>query len=210
MVSQAQDNLIKTDSWLTPADWLTPPDIQEAIDAARAAALEAAFEELGQVNVVVRPLFASDFGAVSTNSWLEATAGTTWADSAFANGSQVADNVFIAIYGAQWQHEELSAGEGGGFNPAVTALRIAIGGARVAQWDLNVIYRGQNSAGTPANAYGSLANYPVGIATSPVVLTQNKGATVQFLERAATLNFTVVLLGLVVEPVGGGGAALVP
>lgn len=210
MTMQQLDNLVQTNSYLIPRTWMTPDDIQGHIFAAYQAALQAAVTEMGNGNFVSRALFASDFGAISTNTWTETTSGSTWATTAFADGSQVLDNIFIGIYGCKFLYDEIADGLNGGFDPVVTGIRLQTGGARVAQWDLNVIYQSQMSAATVANVYGGNTPFVTGIASSPVVMTQNKGATVQFLERTTGLDFNVPLLGVVVEPVGGGGAALVP
>lgn len=203
MTMQLQDH-VRTYSYLRPAHELSKEYIDEKVNAAVDAALSAAVAELGrEIELNVRSLLPDDFG-VSTNTWLETTAGSTWADSTFADGSQIPDNRFIGIYGARWIFSELSDGEQGGFNPNVTALRMTIGGSRVAQWDLVGIFRAQMSAGTPATAYGSWADFPTGIAVSPVSITQNKAFTVSFLERTTTVDFAVQLLGVAVEPVGSG------
>lgn len=203
---QAAEDAIRTRSFLRPATELTPQRIDGIINTTILTTVAMARRELGDIELNVRALLAHDFGALTDpdNNWLETTGGTGWADSAFANGSQVPDNTFLGIYGARYMFDEDADGLIGGFDPVVDALRLSIGGSRVAQWDLNVLYKAAAQVATQANVWGPLLDHKSGIVESPIIVTQNKTVTVQFLERATTLDFAVMILGVTVEPVGQG------
>lgn len=206
---------VRTNSYIIPETWMTSQQIRRKINAARQAALAAALLTDGDQEYNVRALVGSDMPDRTTNDWLETTASSgvdAWNNSAFAAGSNIADNTYIGIYGVQVLTMENEAGVNGGpiqsaLEPAVTGIRIQIGGARVAQWDLHPILYfvgGTDDLATSSTEYGPLIAYPKGFAESPVVITKEKSLTVAFWETQTSLDFQVALLGIVVEAVGSG------
>ena len=160
--------------------------------------------KLANVNLEARALAGNDLGLASQfwNETVSRTLGTanTYEDSAI-NGTTADDRV-IGIYGVYVASSFDSVG----------SLRFVVGGRRTHQWDLQavladepwrqpreqrtmVIYQGENPE----------ALDPVIIPPSTGILVQHyvRGATSQGLQPAE-----LVLLGVVLEPIAGGGAQL--
>ena len=207
-------------SYLEPYYWLTAQQRAQRIRATEDAALLAAYDAFGDQEYIIRSLEESDFNVTTTKDWIETTeGGGAWAAAAFATGlADIFDNMIIGIFGARFLSFENEAGvtpggEIGAVATAVTALRIGVGGKRVAQWDLTPIARlgGMTaSLATGSTEISPLLEFPDGFARTPVVITKEKAVTVEFWEGTTTLEFALALLGIVVEPVGGGQAALSP
>lgn len=194
-------------SFLIPEDQLSLQRRRQLRQSAIDAALREARDAQGDQDWVVRDLVPSDMPNLANNNWAEATGGTnTWNNSAFASGGTTAANTFMAVFGAQFIFSDALAASAaiGAANPAVTGLRITVGGKRVRQWNLYNIWRPTMLAGTPTNAYGPAPLFPVGYAGSPVVITEQISVTVAFYELTTTVDFAVALLGYVVEKAGAG------
>ena len=215
------DIRVAAQSYLEPASWLSAQQKAQRVKACEDASLLAAINAFGdEQEYIVRGLEESDFNVTTTKDWRETTSGAgAWAAAAFALGTTtIFDNLIIGIYGAKYLNYENIAGvspggEIGAQATPVTALRIIIAGKRVAQWDLSWILQmsGQTAdlATTDLKNLG-LLDFPDGFARTPVVITKEKTVEVDFWEGANTIDFAVALLGIVVEPVGGGQAGLSP
>ena len=221
LTGQSVDARVAMQSYLEPWYWLTAQQRAARIRACEDAALLAAVDAFGNQEYVIRGLEESDFNVTTTKDWIETTEGAgAYASAAFATGAaNIFDNLIIGIYGARILAMENEAGvsaygEIGAVAAPVTALRITVGGKRMAEWDLMVLMRLVGTTATTATGdaavLGAQPDFPDGFARTPVVITKEKAVDIEFWEGTTTLEFAVALLGIVVEPVGGGQMALSP
>ena len=171
--------------------------------------LELLLREADKINqlrgtVAVRMLAGNDLG-LTPQGWNETTSRTlgtanTYEDSAASIGNTARDRV-IGIYGVYVASSVDS----------VSGLRFRVGGKRTHQWDLQAIIHSdpmsQSREQRTLYAYMSLNNR-----VDPVIVPANTGFLMQHYVRGGTgvgvQPAELVLLGLVVEPMGGGGAEL--
>lgn len=189
---------IQTESVLIPAPLMNNQRFMQLLDDVIVITAKTALSELGGVALIVRDLSALDIGG-SNRHWNQQVAVTnnSWVTSTFSAGT-VTDNVFVAILGIA----ALSP-QGG-----ASGIRIDVGGARVAEWDLQKMLMPYGVEGSAMDT----GRY--GFARSAVLAGQNKQVTLTYYVRAATNIDNVPvenpLIGIAVEPVGGGNAGLVP
>ena len=202
-IEQGLKNL-KTRSIVRPAEQMRW-ELREGLFHGLLERLEQlAHEQLGfGTRLTARDLVGSDMPNLANNDWLETTEGSNaYANAAFATGSAIADETFIGIYGFKQIMQEDADADRGGSHLAVATIRFDIGGTRVAQWDMHSTFTATAIAGNAVNSFGGAMEHSVAIAESPVIVTQNQNLTVSFWEVATTLDFTVALLGIVVEKAG--------
>ena len=193
-----------TKSIVRQAELLAPAKIDGIINAVIGELCGLAYAAMGPVDLIARNLVASDFPGDSNNDWLEITltADNAYANSANGDGTAIADETFIGIYGfKQILHEEVN-GEDGSDTPTMTTIRLTVGGTLVAQWDMNSTFVGMGISATPATTLGPTVKHMTAIVESPVIITQNQTLTVAFYEIENTLDTIVAFLGIVVEKVG--------
>ena len=180
-----------------------------------------AVNESGEQQWVARALNADDMPGGTTRQWLETTGTTSdgFVAAALGDGTALADDTYIGIYGAQFKatapRDFTMPATLASTRPPVTAVRFIVGGTRVAEWDLYSIWNATSHVGpnsTATEKLGSGLTYPIGIAESPVLIGKQKNLLVEFYEEVATTATTFVLqfLGIVVEKRAGGLASLSP
>ena len=160
--------------------------------------------KLANVNLVARALAGNDLGLTSQfwNETVSRTLGTanTYEDSAI-NGTTADDRV-IGIYGVYVASSYDSVG----------SLRVVVGGRRTHQWDLQAVladepWRQPREQRTMVIYQGEHPD-----ALDPVIIPPSTGILVQHYVRGATSQgiqpAELVFLGLVLEPIAGGGAQL--
>ncbi len=154
---------------------------------------------------VIRALAGNDLGLPSHlwNETVSATAGAgnTFEDSAI-NGTTARDRV-IGIYGVYVASEQDS----------IATIRFIVGGKRTHQWDLQPVMADQPGSFSREQRTLVLFTWDGGEA-DPVIIPSNTLVTVQHYVRGGTRvgiqPSELVFLGVVLEPVGGGGASLQP
>lgn len=185
--------------------------IQHTIDLC----IHAAVQEEGTGPWIVRSLHTGDMPPTATTAreWIETTGTTTetFVDAAIGNGTNIADDVFIGIYGFKFHASRGRNGVVGSnpYAPPVTSLRFVVGGTRVAEWDLYAVWKAlavRGSATSSVGGSGSQIEFPTGIAESPIIVTQNKSLLLQYYEQVPTVatEFLPQVLGVVVEKRGAG------
>lgn len=193
-----------TRSYVQRADLLGPRKVDGLINALIRRLAAEAHAELGPQDLIARDLLPGDLPGDSNHDWLETTGGSdnTWVASANGDGTVIAIDTWLGIYGYKWVQAEEADGEDGADTPPVTAIRHIVASTTVAQWDL---YRGFTSVAestTPANTLGPAIDYPTMIAESPVIVGPSQIYEVDFYEIEGTLDFRIQLLGVVVEKRG--------
>jgi len=169
--------MVATRSILVPIH-LVPVD---KIDGIREATIkkreEIAGRDLPGDKLITRDLMPSDLG-LTNEVWYETTGATAnqWEDSAIA-ANNIADNVFVCIWGVTDLSDE----------PAVSALRITVGGAKVAIWNLDKMIQMVHKAGTTL---------------SPIIITQNTPITIEHFVKVANAGVEIAFDGCVVEKEG--------
>lgn len=202
-----QDGGVLISSYLLP-EFFFPEGHEEGLrELVKSELMRRAVRDLGPGKYISRTLHPGDMPPVSTSTreWIETT-GTnlnTFVDAAIGDGTSINDKTYIGIFGIQWLSAELSDGEFGAATPPVTSLRWTIGGARVAEWDLYSTFQGVAFQGTPVNEFGPQQQFPRGLAASPIYVDKKQPLLVQYYEIENTLDFSIQLLGYVVEQVGG-------
>lgn len=185
--------------------------IQHTIDLA----LHAAVSEEGNGPWIARTLHPGDMPPVTTTAreWIETTGTTTesFIAAAIGNGTSIADDVFIGIYGFKFHASRGRNGVVGSnpYAPPVTSLRFTVGGTRVAEWDLYSVWKAlavRGSATSSVSGSGAAIEFPTGIAESPIIITQNKTLLLEYYEQVPTVatEFLPQVLGVVVEKRGAG------
>ena len=160
--------------------------------------------KLANVNLEARALAGNDLGLASQfwNETVSRTLGTanTYEDSAI-NGTTADDRV-IGIYGVYVASSFDSVG----------SLRFVVGGRRTHQWDLQAVladepWRQPREQRTMVIYQGE---HPDNL--DPVIIPPSTGILVQHYVRGATSQglqpAELVFLGVVLEPIAGGGAQL--
>ena len=160
--------------------------------------------KLANVNLQARALAGNDLGLASQfwNETVSRTLGTanTYEDSAI-NGTTADDRV-IGIYGVYVASSFDSVG----------SLRFVVGGRRTHQWDLQAVladepWRQPREQRTMVIYQGE---HPDNL--DPVIIPPSTGILVQHYVRGATSQglqpAELVFLGVVLEPIAGGGAQL--
>jgi len=173
-----------------------------------------AVKEEGESDWVARHLHADDMPGGTAREWTETTGVTseTFVAAALGDGTAIADDTFIGIYGAQFIFSPVRNAVNNyrnPFTPPVTFVRFTVGGTRVAEWDLYPIWRTtghQGPSSTATEKLGSMIDWPVGIAESPIFITQNKTLLVEFYEQVPTTatSFGLMFHGIVVQKRGAG------
>ena len=175
-----------------------------------------AVSEEGNSDWIVRHLHPGDLPPTTTTAreWQEVTGTTseTFVTAALGDGTSIADDTFIGIYGCQWLWAPVRNGPiqfRSPWRPPVTFVRFTVGGTRVAEWDLYTIWKThahQGPSSTVTEKLGSEMNFPVGIGESPILIAQNKSLLIQYYEQVPTTATTFGLMfhGFVVEKRGAG------
>ena len=217
---------LKYKSILRRADTMVPNRVDGIIKHVTDFATWMAVVEGGEADWISRALNADDMPGSTTREWNEATGTTTetFVAAALGDGTAIADDTFIGIYGCQFlaaSSRLLGGGAGSAvgnrvlYKPPVTSVRFTVGGTRVAEWDLYTIWRSMGHQGpnsTATEKLGVMIDFPIGIAESPIFIGKQKTLLVEYYEQVPTTitDFVLMFLGIVVEKRGGGLAALNP
>lgn len=209
------NQFLKFDSTLRNSNLMLPGRVDGIYRHVKEMLTYQAVKEEGPSDWVARSLHPGDMPPTTTTArdWFETTGTTseTFVDAAIGDGTAIADDVFIGIYGGQFQSSENrdEAGINIPLRLPVTAVRFVVGGTRVAEWDLNAIWktvvRGIASTSSTSKVAGQI-DWPVGIAESPIYIMQNKTLLIQYYEEApnSATDFVFQFLGVVVEKRGAG------
>lgn len=169
--------MAETYSILMPAD-LMPPDSVKPLIARAVEEVEAlAVSRLKGARVTVRDLLPSDLG-LTNDVWYETTGATAnqWENSDVAD-KEIADNTFVCIWGLTVLSDE----------PSVSAVKLKVSNAVKAIWALDKL--------VPRDV-------KVGIADSPIIITQNMKVTIQHYVKTANAGIEIAFDGCVVEKEG--------
>jgi hypothetical protein len=155
---------------------------------------EVARRDLPTARLVCRDLLPTDLG-LTNNEWTETTGATdnAWDDTSIASQS-IKDDTYVAIYGCRLL--TLAA------NPPISALKIQVGGATKAIWDLYKIWPLYTVGGGTAAAERTSIHSIAGIAETPVIITRNMQITIAEYVIEASTAYKLAFEGLVVEKEG--------
>ncbi len=181
---------------------LGPDRIQSIVDDAIAELDRVAGEGI-KGDFTIRDLQRHDLAAGTTNVWGE-TSGTAIAyiTTAMADGSSLADETYIAIWGVRMsspQSSESSATTYQALEASIGGIRITTGASLVAQWDFG------NILTVVANDLGeSVSYFPVpGYTEQPIIVTQNTPIKIEeYSNTTAADPYHMVILGAVAEKAG--------
>jgi len=182
---------LEVDSTIWPLPLWDVAQFREVVRVTKLAAIKEFLSSKNAAPLAIRNLAASDLG-LTPRHWNEQTSGTfnAWENSAIAN-QPVADATWIGIFGAV----DLST------DAAVSAIRVIAGGAQMREWDLQACFNPNIIAGADLSR--------IAIASSPIIIGENRRVTIQQYTRGATnadaRAAEVMLLGIVVEQTGGVG-----
>jgi len=194
-------------SLVTPVADLTPEARQNVVRQTilKVEGKALAIPAFKGTTLIVRQLAGNDLG-LTTQVWNETvsrTAGTanTYEDSAI-NGTTARDR-YIGIYGVYVASSVDS----------VSSLRFVVGGRRTHQWDLQAVIH--EEPWTQTREQRTLYAYAAQSGEiDPVLIPPNTTILVRHYVRGGTgvgiQAAELVLLGIVIEPFGGGGAELQP
>lgn len=186
------DNRLRTMSVLRNADHMRPERIDGILKRTLNKLVEVAQEDMPGVNITVRDLVPSDMPNQTNNEWTEASGSgdNAWTDMALIDGTGIADETFIAIYGCQFIS--------GHSTPPITGLRIEVGASRVAQWSLYSISRDYTLTSSGATQHTA----PLGITENPIIIRQNQTLLVQEYVTETTITYRLAFFGFVAEKAG--------
>lgn len=181
---KAAKERVSINSVLVPA-WLMPyHQINSIRQAALNSLLVAAHE--GMVaghKITVRDLRPTDVG-LTNDVWQETTGATanTWENSAVAGGTTytIADDRFIVIWGLTYNLKD-------GDTPAVAAVRLEIGGSKVAIWHLDKLLQCQNKTA---------------ITLSPIIICQSIEIKIEHYVKVASAGVEIIYDGACAEKEG--------
>lgn len=210
----AREHLV-FNSMLRRADTMSPGRVDGIIRHVIDMLMYYAVKDHGGGDWIARTLHAGDLPPTGTTAqeWFETTGTTseTFVTAAIGNGTAIADNTYIGIYGAQFHSSEARDGVAARapYRPPATAVRFTIGGSRVAVWDLYTIWKTVAHIGpdsTPTEKLGSDIDFPVGVAESPIFVAQEKTVLIEYYEQVpnTATDFVLQLHGVVVERRGSG------
>lgn len=170
---------VKIESILVPIGIMPKERIDDLNMAALRKLIEVTAEELklDEDKLITRDLTPTDLG-LTNEVWLDLTGGTenAWENSNIASKT-IADERFIAITGVIDASDE----------PAVSALRFTVGGAKVARFSLDRI---------------NDQKVREGISLSPIIITQNQPVTMEFYVKNMNAQTEIKLVGIVCEKSG--------
>ena len=171
---------VAINSVLLPVCSVPPSMVVDTIEAARKKLIELATDALhkSEGELVIRDLFPTDLG-LTYEHWFEKTGATAnaWENTSIASKT-MGDERFVAITGVL----DLSVG-----TPA-SALRITVGGSKVAQWHLDKLAQQESRR--------------EGITLSPIIITQNQPITIDRYVKEINQGTEIVYQGLVCEKIG--------
>lgn len=203
---------LRYNSQLVRSDLMSPGRVDGIRKHVTKFLMWMAVSEEGEGDWIARSLHPGDMPptTVTVRDWFEtkATTGSSFVDAAIGDGTAIADDTFIGIYGGMFHMAEARnlVGVHIPYRPPVTAVRFVVGGTRVAEWDLFSIWKAIGvSATTSVLEVAGAVDFPVGIAESPVFISQNKTLLLQYYEMGTiATDFVFQLLGTVVEKRGAG------
>ena len=207
---------LKFRSYIRRADTMDTRRVDGIIKATEDLCYATAVQMVGDGDYIARQLHRGDMPATSATNrvWTETTGATTdqFVTAAIGNGTAIADDTVIGIYGCRWLFSEVPSFaplNRQPFRPPVSTIRIVVGGTRVAEWDLYTIFnsvagRGANtSLGTTISPI--LWSQPIGIAESPIIVKPRTTLLIQYNEiSTSAVDFGIQILGIVVEKTGSG------
>jgi len=176
----------------------------EVVDAIRNACLRQTVAEAqrrfgaGQ-RLTVRDLCASDF-SFTNNVWTDTSNATPNQWNAIAQGAfTVATGTVIGIFGVRvgWlMNETLS-------QVPITGFRLDVGGARVAQWDIESLMLPTALIATPQDIFRLGSDpWPLGVTKSPVIVGEDITVTIYEYTRTANSAYYPIWEGYAVEKEG--------
>ena len=179
-------------SMLIPFDELKAETLDAVRNACRKACLTKAVELWGERQAVtIRDIAATDMGY--TNNYFTNTSVTANAWAAQAVGSfTVATATVIGIYGIRL----LVIHDGTIDFCPISAMRIEVGGARIAQWALQSL-----TDMTSATSTGTSVAY-AGITKSPIVVAEDISVTMYEYTQTTGTVYDSTWIGMVVEKEG--------
>ena len=194
-------------SLVTPVADLTPEARQNVVrqTVLKVEGKAMAIPAFKGTTLIARHLAGNDLGLTAQvwNETVSRTAGTanTYEDSAI-NGTTARDR-YIGIYGVYVASSVDS----------VSSLRFVVGGRRTHQWDLQAVIH--EEPWTQTREQRTLYAYAAQSGEiDPVLIPPNTTILVRHYVRGGTgvgiQAAELVLLGIVIEPFGGGGAELQP
>ena len=190
---------VTINSVLLSADGLKPETVDALRNACTNAAVAEATRRFGPTqNLTVRDLEAADF-QFSANVWTDTSNASANAWNAIAQGTvSVASGTVLGIYGIRvgfLMNATIT-------QPSVTGFRLDVGGARVAQWNVEKLMLGTALIATPANVFAFGQQWPLGVTKSPVIIGEDIVITIYEYTRTASTVYYPIWEGVAVEKEG--------
>ena len=141
-------------------------------------------------NFTIRDLVGSDFPNSSNNEWAEASGSADeYATTALANGTAIADDTVLLIYGMTMPTPTTTVG------PIITALRFTVGAslrAQVSLAEIQTMITGGTAAGGPLSPRK-------GFLSTPIIITSQQTLKIEEWTVTATTNYQLHFHGFVAE-----------
>lgn len=149
-------------------------------------------------NLTVRDLEASDF-SFTYNIWTDTSNATYRQWNAIAEAAfTVATGTVLGIYGIRVGFLMNATI----YQPPVTAFRIDVGGARVAQWNVEKLMLATGLIATPADMFEFGHEWPLGVTKSPIIIGEDITVTIYEYTRVASTAYYPIWEGVAVEKEG--------
>lgn len=180
-------------SLLLARDEIRPETLDSIRNACASGAVAKAAQLFGEGQALtVRDLNATDM-SYTNNVFTETSNATTNAWNAMAFGAfTIATGTVIGIYGLKLSCILDATIK---FLP-ISAVRLEVGGARVAQWIVQQLDQASNNAtASPMRGY-------MGVTKSPIIVGEDMSVTIYEYTRTASTVYTPVWLGVTVEKEG--------
>jgi len=190
---------VTINSILLSADGLKPETVDAIRNACISGSVAEAHRRFGPTqNLTVRDLEASDY-SFTNNVWTDTSNATANAWNAIAQAAfTVATGTVIGIYGIRvgfLMNATIT-------QPSVTGFRLDVGGARVAQWNVEKLMLATALIATPANVFAYGQQWPLGVTKSPIIVGEDITVTIYEYTRTASTVYYPIWEGVAVEKEG--------
>ena len=170
---------------------LSPQQVDALIESVKAQLEDEARGAFKERDFTFRELMPSDLPGYTNEEWLE-TSGTdnTWAVTTGGDGTAIADDTILLIYGVSILTPAVS--------PIISGLRFTVGASLRAQFSVYNIWP-IISSGTAA---GSVVPVKVGYLAAPIIIHKQTTLTIYEAVLEATTAYRMVLHGITAEVKG--------
>jgi hypothetical protein len=163
-----------------------PQEADRLFDVALNQVEAVADSQFSGRNFTIRDLTAADFPNQSEYEWKETSGGIdAWATQTLANGTAIADDTVICIYGITFPTITTT------ILPIITTLRFTVGASLRAQLDLHEILTFQSGNGVISAKKGFLV--------TPIIITSQQTLKIEEWSVVATTAYEMHFHGFVAE-----------